>query len=543
MATFVDLATNIFNLNGIPLAIPYKSMRHLWPIYNRPDSSVLLKFGRQTHKSTTTGYKISLPCIKFHNYHTVYVAPTGNQVSVFSTDKLDSALRGSKVIQDHYIDTRTKDQVQYKELVNESKIYLRSAFHSADSIRGISGDMTCIDEAQDILSDHIPIIEQCMSHSLSKWQHLVDNGEKLPMHMFNHKMYAGTPKSVENTLEHYWLKSTQNEWIIKCQHCNKWNYINEHNVGEVCLICSKCGKPIFYEHGQWVTMNKKGFIAGYRVPQIILDWINNPRNPQVWQTQVIQPRSIYTSQKFFNEILALPYANAKNPININDLRACCQDYDVVGDINHEWVKGNKVYAGIDWGKGDITKGTSYTVLVIGAKVAGKFKVLFIKKYMGRESNAAFQWRDILSQVNAYGCQLTLADTGDGRTSNAEMVNNLGTHRFAEVFEHGGQKRKIKFDGDSGTYIINRTQIMTDRFMEIKHQKVHFFKYEQFEQFQDDFLGIYSDYSEKTRLTRYDHTVPDDVFHAFMFCRLASMISSGEMNKYLAGGENEDVGLI
>ena len=176
-------AQNIFFLNGSPLSIPSKSMRHLHPIYDIPSSSTLLKFGRQTHKSTTLGFKLTLPPIKYSNYHALYVAPTGNQVSVFSSDKLNDALYGSSVIKTHYFDTKTKDQVSYKELRNGSKIYLRSAFHTADSIRGISADMTVIDEVQDIISDHVPVIEQCMSHSLAKWDHIREKQINLPMHL------------------------------------------------------------------------------------------------------------------------------------------------------------------------------------------------------------------------------------------------------------------------------------------------------------------------------------------------------------------------
>ena len=88
------------------------------------------------------------------------VAPTGNQVSVFSTDKIDSCLRGSDIIQDYYIDTKTKDQVSYKEFTNGSKIYLRSAFHSADAIRGISNDRCCIDEIQDMTALYYELIHK-----------------------------------------------------------------------------------------------------------------------------------------------------------------------------------------------------------------------------------------------------------------------------------------------------------------------------------------------------------------------------------------------
>lgn len=542
MPTFVDLATNVFKLNGAPLKLPHDTMRHMWPIYNKPDRSVLLKFGRQTHKSTTLGNRIALPCIRYRGYHAVYVAPTGQQVSVFSTDKLNNTLRESEFVQKYYIDTKTKDQIMYKELSNGSCIYLRSAFHSADSIRGISADQVNIDEIQDIISDHIPVIEQCMGNSLFKWENLKETYPDIPMHLFKHTMYAGTPKTIDNTLERYWAKSTQNEWIIKCLHCNKYNYINENNVGPLCLICNKCGRPIHYKDGNWVKMNPEGIIQGYRVPQVILDWINNPRYPEMWQVNVVQPRKIYTAQRFFNECLALPYANAKNPLNMQDMMSSCRsDFNLVTRKDqYDWIRNLDLYAGVDWGKGDLANGTSYTVLTIGGVIDGKFRVILIRKYTGRMSEYRAQLQDILQTIISFGCKFVIADSGDGRISNADMVENLGPQRFAECFEHGTQKQKVKWDRRQGMYIINRTRMMTDRFMEIRRGEIEFFRFEEMKEFVDGFLSIYSEYSERTRQMLYDHNGPDDEFHSYMFCRTACMIHRGELNKYIMGGDNEDL---
>jgi hypothetical protein len=538
-------ASNIFYLDGVPLRLPYESMRHLYPIYNEPSNATLLKFGRQTHKSTTVAFKTVLPCLKYENYHSLYVAPTGNQVSVFSTDKLDGAIRGSPVVCENYLTTQTKDQITYKELSNGSKIYLRSAFHTADAIRGISSDQTTIDEIQDVCSDHIPVIEQSMGHSMAKWEHMKERFPNLPMHLFNCKLYAGTPKTIENTMERYWDKSTQNEWIIKCtnQGCGKFNYIDENNIGATQLICRKCGKPIFYENGQWISMNTSGFIKGYRLPQIVLPWINNLNNPQAWKINVIDTRSIYTAEKYANEILALSYAAARHPISVPELMACCELYDMITEATYDMnplLKGvDLITAGVDWGKGDTASGTSYSVLSIGAYVRGKFKTIFIKKYMGRMSDPLIQIEDMLRIIFKFQCKLVMADTGDGRTSNALMVEKLGPTRFTEAYEHGTIRQKIKWDKEKGHYIFNRTRVMTDVMMEIKHAQTNFFKYDQFKEFQPDFTGIYSEYSERTRMMKYDHNIPDDCFHAWMFSRVAAGIIRGEYNRYLFGGINEN----
>jgi hypothetical protein len=537
-------AQNVFYLNGAPLRMPVKSMKHLYPIYDRPSSSTILKFGRQTHKSTTLAYKLALPSIKYSNYNALYVAPTGNQVSVFSSDKLNAALHESDVIKEHFFDTKTKDQVSYKEMRNNSKIYLRSAFHSADAIRGISADMSMIDEVQDIVSDHIPVIEQCMSHSLAKWEHLKERFPTIPMHLFNCRMYAGTPKTVENTMETYWEKSTKNEFLIKCQHagCMKWNYINEYNIGDTCLICNKCSKPIFYRHGQWVSMSGGADIDGYRLPQIVLPWINNETNPRAWQINVIQPRGIYSAEKYFNEVLALPYAAARHPISDAEIRSCCdEELPMITEDQaktHPLLRGCLVTAGIDWGKGDTASGTSYSTLDIGVwSVKGKYITVFKKRYTGRMSEALRQVEDMIRIIRAFNATLTIADTGDGRTSNAMMVEALGAQHFAEVYEHGTIRQKIKWEKEKGIYIFNRTRVMTDVIMEIKKAKVGFFSYDQFKEFKPDYTGIYAEYSEQTRMTKYDHNVPDDSFHSGMFARVACGIIRGEYARHLSGGES------
>lgn len=544
--TSADFSQNMFYVNGQPMRMPRDSMRHLFPIYNRKSSSKILKFGRQTHKSTTMGCLLTIPMLKYNNFHSLYIAPTGNQVSVFSNDKLKGTLEDSPIINEHYRDGKTPDQVTFKQLKNGSKIYLRSAYHTADASRGISADQCGFDEIQDLVADHIPVIEQCMSHSLAKWTHRYDAEPYLPMHIFNSKIYAGTPKTLDNTLERYWNVSSQNEWIVRCSHCNKFNYLCEKNIGKTCLVCSKCDKPLYYEHGQWVSMKSEGVVLdGYRMPQIAVNWVNNHKFPQIWKTNVIDTQSTYSIEKYYNEVLALPYANARHPLNEHDMKAVCGEYEMYREDGYD-QHGKRcgapiITAGIDWGKGDTMSGTSYSVLTIMGWVRGVPTVLFMKKYKGRLSDPILQVNDMLRIIKAFEANFTIADMGDGRTSNAMMVNALGASGFAELYEHGTLKQKVKWNSDSGYYIINRTQMMTDLFMEITRKQIQFFQWGDFKgDFLSDFTSICSEYSEQTRLTKYDHILPDDAFHSYMMARVALGIKTGEFNKYLIGGSNEEL---
>lgn len=545
--------SGIFQLNGNDLSFNFQGteLRHLYPIYNEPANIQMFKFGRQTHKSTTIGYKLLTPALKYPNFHCLYVAPTGNQVSVFSTDKLDGAIKGSELICEHYVTSRQKAQISYKEFSNNSKIYLRSCYRTPDSSRGISSDLCCFDELQDLISEHIPVLEQCMSHSLAKYDGLTKNVKHLPIHLFNSKIYAGTPKTKEGVMEKYWDKMEQREWMIRCMHCGRskgrWNYIDIKNIGTKQLICRYCGKPIWYEDGDWVR-TKEAFAPGlgvaYRLPQIVLPWVNNRQRADNWKINVINPRTIYTTEKYYNEILALPYSAGKHPITEQMLRVCCNNrgepYDMVEPekaSSSKVVKGADVItAGIDWGKGDTCRGTSYSVLTIGMYKYGRFHTLYQKKYAGSESEATYQIKDMLHKIRLFKCDFVIADTGDGRTSNAIMVKELGVRKFAEAYEHGTIKQKIQWCKDTGKYIFNRTQVMTDYIMTLKRQQSILYKWEQFREFSDDYTGIFTEYSEQTRLTKYDHIVPDDTFHSWMYAQLAAYIKVGKYNNFLRGAK-------
>jgi len=543
-ATPFSLIENLFYLDGNPISLPYDEMRHLLPIYNTTAPEMLLMFGRQTHKSTTVGNKLVLPALMIPSYRSLYVAPTALQASVFSNDKLNGTIYGSPIIEKNYTGPHYADQVGYKELKNGSKIYLRSAFRNADSIRGISADHVMFDEVQDIIRDNIPVIRQCMGHSMQHGATLQKHHPNIPIGLFNNTTYAGTPKTMENTLTFQWARSSQNEFLIRCTHCNKLNYIDEQNIGPTQLECRVCHRPIWYQNGKWVQTNPNGHILGFRLPQIVLPWINNPNNPDSWKINVINTQYQYSVEKYYNEVLALPYANAKHPVEEADIRKCCisdlscaseeHGLESVGLSTRQVV----TVAGIDWGKGDICSGTSYSVLTIGAVVKGVYTVLLMKRYSGRQnSEAIFQLQDMIRLVNRFGCKMVIADTGDGRTSNAHLVKALGPQRFCEIYESGNLKAPLKWDTQTGKYVLSRTQMMTNLLMEITRQQVRFFRWEEFASFSPDFTGIFTDYSEKTRLTQYDHNVPDDAFHSYMYSRIAAGILRGEYDTYLGGSSN------
>jgi len=135
--------------------------------------------------------------------------------------------------------------------VKNHRPIVRGGFGASPVISG-----NCIDEIQDILTDNIPVIRECLSHS-----------------SYKKEVYSGTPKTTSNAIEYYWDLSSKNEWMVKCQWCNYWNMLGMDNIGKNSIICQKCGKPLNPRIGQWVTMNAEGTWEGFRIPQLMVPWL------------------------------------------------------------------------------------------------------------------------------------------------------------------------------------------------------------------------------------------------------------------------------
>ena len=160
--------------------------RYLKRIYDTPSKRVLLKFGRQSEKSTTLGNKALAFCCIQPGFRVLYVSPTNTQTREFSKDRLKEPIETCPMIA-AYTDNKLSMNVLSKQFINRSQITLRYAFLNADRVRGIATDFIMIDEIQDILMELVPVVEECAAHSEYK--------------LFS---YSGTPKTFDNALEYHW---------------------------------------------------------------------------------------------------------------------------------------------------------------------------------------------------------------------------------------------------------------------------------------------------------------------------------------------------
>lgn len=487
--------------------------------YDTQAKRTLFKCGRQVEKSTFLGNKsLAYACIN-NAFSILYVSPTNQQTKVFSQDRLKEAIETSDALR-AWTTTKLSDNVFLKKFINRSQITLRYAYHNADRTRGIPADLILIDELQDVITDNIPVIEECASHS--------------PFKLF---MYSGTPKSHDNAIEHYWSAySSQNEWVVPCDRHGTpkdrsswhWNVLSEENIGQEGLVCDKCKKPIvsMRPESQWASLNPsiwkklKDPYEGYRIPQLMVPWLAWP--------EILDKYTKYPRSQFYNEVLGLSYDSGTRPLTRQDVIDNCIPGMLMSESKLKEIRsilggGNPVFCGIDWGTGE----GSYTVLSLGAYLQpGMFTIFYVHRFEGQETEPQVQL-DIIDQLIKYwNIMLVGADYGGGFDRNDHLQRKFGRERIVK-FQYSQPGQKVKWEVDLFRFLVHRTEVMSDIFNAIKRR--NFLRFPDWAHFEDpygkDFLNIFSEYNEQQRQIQYKKSpdATDDSFHSILLCVLASLL--------------------
>ncbi len=496
---------------------------YLRRVYDTGWKRRLLIAGRQVEKSTTCGnIALGYTCIN-NAFRTLYVAPTAEQSINFSRDRIQEPIEVSPTLQ-AYTNTRLTNAVAHKRFINRSDIRLRYAYLTADRVRGIPADLIEVDELQDILVDNLPVIEECASHSAYK--------------LF---LYSGTPKSHDNTIEHYWANySTQNEWVVPCTRHGTpknpsswhWNILNEKCIGKKGLICDHCGEPIdpYRPEATWASLNprtdanfERVTFEGYRLPQLMVPWIIG--TPDGWM-DLLYKQERYSRPRFHNEVLGRSYDSGTRPLTQGQLQACCDPAVRISDYEHfkQFAhSGIGLFGGIDWGTGE----QSYTVMSLGGYFGGNFTIFWVHRFTGREMEPDYQLDIIRNIIQTFGLRIVGCDYGGGFDRNKALINSFGIEKIAKYqYTNNQKKAKIYLEPALGRYMVHRSEVMTDVFNAYLRKMIRLPNWEEFhDPYGNDILNVFAEFNERTRMIEYKHSpgTTDDAFHSILYCLLASMI--------------------
>ena len=512
---------------GVLAPFSFTGREYLLPIYDTQHPRVLLMFARQSEKSTTLGNKIlAFSCLR-HHFNSLFVSPSQQQTEVFSRDKLSAPLELSESLRTFL--NRNMNNVLYKKFITHSSVTLRYAFLHADRARGIPADALFLDEIQDLLTDVIPVIEECLSHSPYKVM-----------------QYSGTPKSLDNTLMYYWNTfSTMCEWMIPCDHCGggdyrQWNTIGYENIGPVGLICSKCKKDIQARHpdAEWVSQRSMSWLKsppdgipfeGYRIPQLLTSWVDWPG--------VLDKKRRYPLAQFYNEVLALGYDSGEKLLTREVLRKSSVPNCVMATA-HGYARQTTFYMGIDWGGGgggsseDAPKAvrsmsnlSSYTVVSIGGYMGGRFQYVYFKRFEGPEAHIDELIPLIVKLVDQFNVAMIGTDYGGGLDKNDKLIRHFGIRRVAR-YQYCNAKM-IHFNRDLHHWMVNRTEALMALINAINRGNEFLFpRWEDWEfPYAQDMLSVFKEYntSNTQMLVTKTPGTADDSLHSALYCLLVSMI--------------------
>lgn len=490
----------------------FDGRRHLERIYDSPCKRILLICARQVEKSTTLGNKSLCKMCLVPAFKTLYVSPSATQTTTFSNDRIKEPIETSPILK-RFTTKMLSANILEKQFVNRSKITMRYAFLNADRTRGIPAWDLMIDEFQDILSDSVPVIEQCLAHAPPTWRTY---------------LYAGTPKSLDNNIEYLRVNSsTQNEWVVPCsckggEGGRHWNILGEKNIGKKGPICENCGQLLDPMHADahWAAMvpwhETKVPFESYRISQLMVPW-------KPWNEVLIQYQK-YPRDKFYNEVLGISYDSGLRPLTRAQVQACCRQDLTMSDLEKYRALGYQqpIFAGIDWGTGE----HSYTLITLATYIDMKFRVFFWHRFVGDEIDPEVQIERIAELIKFFNVRLIGTDYGGGFDRNHKLVRLFGNNRVFSFQYMARTHKKVWWDGAMSRFKVARTEVMSDIFNAIKRKQCEFPRWEEMmDPYAMDMTNIFSEYNESLRAIQYKHSPdkPDDAFHSLLYCWLVSMI--------------------
>jgi hypothetical protein len=513
----------------------------------RPKRRTLLMTARQNEKSTSLGNKILAHTTMNPNMTFLYVTSADQNMSEFVDERIDNVIRLSPHLSPYIGKFVSYSRYLKRFAGNNSKIVARSANLHADRVRGIAADGVAIDEIQNIQWSNIPVILAVVNNSP------FENGPIVGL--------SGTPLTYDNPIQRIWANnSTQKFWMMVCPRCRHDNIAGLKQIGPMGLICEKCGRglnPLDPTQAQWVHArgaDKESDYEGYHLSRALMPYTVADKK-SAFETRWAQLyRDVYkdrnaTESSIYNEILGLPYDDGTKPITEAEVRRHCSDDLVMSRSlprpvvkDPEWA----TFAGIDWGEG--SGNGSYTVVCLGYRNADKFRISYMYRYLGREADPAFVKKDLIDLLESNKIDVVFPDAGMGWGMNDVLREELydGESRVFPVQYSGSLREPLAFDGQKRSFVINRTRWMARFFNLIKKGRIEFPRWSASDMggssfggavgsstgFAADLLSIYTEVTPKRDRTMYNHTAPDDAFHAILYAYTASLWMYKDLEEFI-----------
>jgi hypothetical protein len=430
----------------------------------------------------------------------------------------------SKLLQNKGVE----NSVLQKSFLNNSRMYFSFAFLDVDRIRGLSVDGVNYDEVQDIDVDFLPIIRECMTAS-----------------QFGIEKYYGTPKTLDNTLQVLWERSSQAEWHIKCG-CGKDNipaagYDLLKMIGPNGPICANCGKAINPRVGRWVHAVPENIAsdAGYHVPQVILPMhYEDSRHPGRMPEQatekwldLLKKRDSYDQTRFMNEVLGESCDVGVKLVTLTDIRnASVLNKNTWEEALRQVHRYSHRVLAVDWSGGGEDGLSTTTFVVIGRHVqTGKTECFYTARLhaaQGHHEEAKF----LIDVFKAFNCYVFAHDFGGAGSVRETLMIQAGmpierivpfVYVRASVKKMVEYKRPQEGSGERPYYSLDKARSLVLQATALKAGTVLLPEYNTSKEITHDLLALMEDRHDAPSgsdifLIRRNPKMTDDFAHALNF---------------------------
>ncbi|MDF1879648.1 phage terminase large subunit family protein, partial [Sulfurimonas sp. SAG-AH-194-C20] len=448
-----------------------------------------MKTARQVGKSTFLAAETITKSESTPHHVTFYASTSERQTKEFSNVKLTELLHRSPRMKEALLGDGANDSVFNKKFTNGSGVTMSYMKDDADRTRGYSADTLMLDEVQDMCTSEIPVVEEILSASLNPVRY-----------------YTGTPKTMDNLIEHKWSQSTMHEVFFKCSGCNSYNDIGRANIGKTGPICSKCGKNLDISHpivlATRPSTNKDPYYLGIRIPQPAL--MLHTKFSDKWKDLLIKFET-YEEAKFNNEVLGLSHSSGTRFITEDDLISIGTGFPAMARPTQELFSMFDLFVmGIDW-SGDGQSFLSKNAAVVYGRRAGdprqRLQVVYKKIFPKGDMIEAVDEMAMIADV--FRCVLVGTDAGEGAMANAYLARRLG-HERVQPFRYGAFSLPASLAKDKKTIYLDKTQALDDFFMGLKDGTFILPQYETIKEEMAHLLALFEVVSKSGRRV-YSHS--------------------------------------
>lgn len=441
----------------------------------------------------------------------IYFFPTAGDVIEFSQDRFGEIQENSPAIRKLL---KPPDKVTLKN-IGPGTLYFRGLFHSqktqgksGSKVKSVDADFIVFDELDEAMPKQKEAARHRVDHSIWKWV-----------------MELSTPTIPDYGIDIEWKRSDQRYWTVKCPHCGTWNCLEKEfprclvriDLETVIRACKKCRKDI---SGALNDPNSCEWVADY--PSI-----QKRRGYHYSQlfSMYIDPNDILFDFEdpnidmglFYNHRLGLPYLDIQNRLQVEEVLACCREYESPG-------MGYRGCMGVDVGKRE------FHCFITVPHESGKRKTVFVGAVPVSTDPGADSFEDLKPLMNRFDVDCCVIDAQPETHAARKFATKFKGRVYLCHYSDNQKDELIWTETDEdgvGRVTANRTESLDATFRQIRRQDLllprRSSELERFARHCYNLVRVAVKKEETGEIKyRYIRTGDDHQAHARNYCRMAEV---------------------